>query len=111
MDTSPPAVRVAVFGAGGRMGSTTCRAVAADPDLELVAAVDPLHAGLDLRQVTGVDQPIELLPGPESLKDMDVDVAVDFTRVEAARSNMAWLAANGVHAVIGTSGVSDDDLA
>ena len=30
------------------MGSTVCQAVADDPDLELVAAVDPYHAGLDL---------------------------------------------------------------
>ena len=41
------------------MGSTVCNAVVTDPDLELVAAVDPFHSGIDLRQVTGVD-----LPGP-----------------------------------------------
>jgi 4-hydroxy-tetrahydrodipicolinate reductase len=111
MDTSPPRLRVAVLGAGGRMGSTTCRAVAADPDLELAAAIDPLHAGLDLRQVAGIDVPLEVLPGPESLKDVGVDVAVDFTRIEAARANASWLAANGVHAVIGTSGVTDEDVA
>ena len=51
------AMRVGVFGAGGRMGATVCRAVAADPALELVAAVDPHHAGLDLRQVAGVEVP------------------------------------------------------
>ena len=38
-------IKVGVFGAAGRMGRTVCEAVAADPDLELVAAVDPLHAG------------------------------------------------------------------
>ncbi|MGH9267254.1 MAG: 4-hydroxy-tetrahydrodipicolinate reductase, partial [Acidimicrobiales bacterium] len=49
------ATRVGVFGAGGRMGSTVCRAVAADPDLELVAGVDPLHAGIDLSKLTGAE--------------------------------------------------------
>ena len=49
-------IRVAVFGAGGRMGATVCRAVADAPDLELVGAIDPFHEGLDLRQVTGVEQ-------------------------------------------------------
>ena len=44
-------IRVGVFGAGGRMGSTVCRAVVDDPELELVAAVDPYHAGIDLRQL------------------------------------------------------------
>ena len=50
-------IRVGVFGAGGRMGSTVCAAVAADPELDLVGAVDPHHAGLDVKQVTGVDVP------------------------------------------------------
>src|SRR5438046_622386 len=36
------------------MGSTVCRAVVHDPELELVAAVDPYHVGIDLRQL-GVD--------------------------------------------------------
>ena len=35
-------VKVGVFGAAGRMGAEVCRAVSADPELELVAAVDPM---------------------------------------------------------------------
>ena len=38
-------IRVGVVGAAGRMGREVARAVTADPDLELVAAVDPSHAG------------------------------------------------------------------
>ncbi len=103
-------VRVGVFGAGGRMGTEVCRAVVADPDLELVAVVDPFHVGLDLGQVTGVDLHLSMAAGPEALLDAGVDVAVDFTQVEAARANLAWLAANGVHAVVGTTGLTDADL-
>ena len=33
------------------MGSTVCSTVAAAPDLELVAAVDPFHGGIDLSQL------------------------------------------------------------
>ena len=40
-------IRVGVLGATGRMGREVCRAVAAADDLELVAAVDPEHAGAD----------------------------------------------------------------
>jgi 4-hydroxy-tetrahydrodipicolinate reductase len=36
-------------------------------------------------------------------------VAVDFTHIEAARANLAWCAANGVHAVVGTSGFTPAD--
>ena len=105
------ALRVGVFGAGGRMGSTVCRAVAADPALELVAAVDPFHAGLDLRQVTGVDQPLLTSAGPEEFEAVGAQVVVDFTQLSAARENVAWLAAHGMHAVVGTTGFTDDDYA
>jgi 4-hydroxy-tetrahydrodipicolinate reductase len=108
-------IKVAVFGAGGRMGSTVCQAVAADVALELVAAIDPHHAGLDLRQVTGVEGTGLQVLGDAgaiagTIAGTKPDVAVDFTRVEAARENLAWCAAQGVHAVVGTTGFTDGDL-
>ena len=103
-------IRVGVFGAGGRMGSTVCRAIVADPELQLVAAVDPLHAGIDLRGVTGADlRGLQVSPDLESLARAEAQVAVDFTHIEAARANLAWCAANGVHAVVGTSGFTPAD--
>src|SRR5947209_15043520 len=104
-------MRVAVLGAGGRMGKTVCGAVAEDPDLELVAAVDPHHAGIDLRHATGVDVPgVMISPSVETLADVDPEVAVDFTEIKAARGNLKWCSANGVHAVVGTTGFTDADL-
>ena len=92
------------------MGSTVCRAIVADPELQLVAAVDPLHAGIDLRGVTGADlRGLQVSPDLESLARAEAQVAVDFTHIEAARSNLAWCAANGVHAVVGTSGFTPAD--
>lgn len=103
-------VRVGVFGAGGRMGTTVCRAVAADPELELVGAIDPHHAGLDLRHATGVDVPdLHIDPDPSALLQAGVDVVVDFTVVDASRQNLAWAAENGVHAVVGTTGFTEAD--
>ncbi len=98
-------MRVGVLGAGGRMGATVCAAVAAASDLDLVAAVDPVHAD-------------ETAPGGgriratiDALNDGDAEVAVDFTRADVARANVDWCADNGVHAVVGTTGFGDDDLA
>ena len=102
---------VGVFGAGGRMGATVCRAVLEDPDLELVAAVDPHHEGIDLRQVTGLDTHLQIRGGPEALSEAGAEVAVDFTHIDAARDNLRWCAEHGVHAVVGTTGFTDDDLA
>lgn len=35
---------------------------------------------------------------------------VDFTVADAARENISWCADNGVHAVIGTSGLTEEDF-
>jgi 4-hydroxy-tetrahydrodipicolinate reductase len=103
-------IRVGVFGAGGRMGSLVCRTVAADPDLQLVAAIDPFHVGLDLRGVTGAEvRGLQVSPDAEALRLARADVAIDFTTVGAARENLAWCAANGVHAVVGTTGFQPED--
>jgi len=96
-------IRVGVFGAGGRMGATVCDAVMADPDLELVAAVDPACAGQVIHGITiGAD--------PRAMADAGVQVAVDFTIAAASRTNLQWCALHGVHAVVGTTGFNDEDL-
>lgn len=96
-------IRVGVFGAGGRMGAAVCDAVNADADLELVAAVDPAGAGQSVHGVT-------ISADPRAMADAGVQVAVDFTVAAAARTNLSWCGLHGVHAVVGTTGFSDDDL-
>ncbi len=93
------------------MGAEVCRAVSADPDLELVAAVDPHHGGLDLRQVTGLDTALSVETSADALARASAEVVVDFTDIEGSRSNLAWCAARGVHAVVGTTGFTDEDYA
>jgi 4-hydroxy-tetrahydrodipicolinate reductase len=102
-------VTVGVFGAAGRMGATVCRAVTDDAELDLVAAVDPGAAGRPLAEVAQVAGDLEVAGRPEHL-DVPPRVMVDFTHLEAARQNLAWCAEHGVHAVVGTTGFTDDDL-
>lgn len=103
------AITVGVFGAAGRMGATVCRAVADDPELELVAAIDPGAAGEPLARVAGVASDLEVAGRPDHLESPP-QVMVDFTHLDAARDNIAWCAAHAVHAVVGTTGFSSDDL-
>ena len=84
--------RVAVLGAAGRMGSVTCEAVRADPELELVATVS---SGESM----------------ETVLDAGADVAVEFTTPASVAANTRWLLERGVHAVVGTTGLTDEDLA
>jgi 4-hydroxy-tetrahydrodipicolinate reductase len=96
-------VRVGVIGAGGRMGTTVCAAVAADPALVLVAAVDPFAAG---EERSGVAVSASL----DALTAAGVEVAVDFTVASAGRVTVPWLGQQGIHAVVGTTGFSAADL-
>ncbi|HVT41434.1 MAG TPA: 4-hydroxy-tetrahydrodipicolinate reductase [Acidimicrobiales bacterium] len=96
--------RVGVVGAGGRMGQEVCRAVTEAPDLALVAAVDPGHVGDDACGLAIVGE-------VNALGDLGAEVVVDFTIAEAVRHNAAHYAQQGIHAVIGTSGLSEEDVA
>ena len=93
-----------MVGAGGRMGLEVCRAVSEASDLELVAAIDPAHAGDDACGRTIVGE-------VNALSDLGAEVVVDFTIAEAVRHNVTHYATLGIHAVIGTSGLSDGDIA
>lgn len=95
-------IRVGVVGAAGRMGATVCAAVAADPALQLVAAVDTTG------DVTA--QGVAISRELKALADARAEVVVDFTIAAAARVTLPWLALHGVHAVVGTTGFTTEDL-
>jgi len=85
------------------MGATVCDAVVGDPLTELVAVVDTGAAGATSHGLVISDD-------PSSVISAGVDVVVDFTVLDAARSNLVLLADAGVHAVVGTTGFSESDL-
>ena len=87
------------------MGATVCEAVLDAPDCELVAAVDPFHAG---ETVASTD--VVIADSPSAFVDAATDVTVDFTVLDAARENLRWCAAHDIHTVVGTTGFSTDDL-
>ena len=85
-------IRVAVAGAAGRMGATTCDAVEGAEDMELTGRADPT-LGTSLADVLA-----------------DADVLVDFTIPSQAVGNAREAAHAGVHVVIGTTGWDDGEL-
>ncbi|GIG25217.1 4-hydroxy-tetrahydrodipicolinate reductase [Cellulomonas denverensis] len=84
-------LRVAVLGAAGRMGRTVVEAVQDAPGLELVAALDR-------------DDDVA------ALADTGAQVAVDFTVPSVTEANVTALIRQGIHAVVGTTGWTDEAL-
>ncbi|MEU9925748.1 4-hydroxy-tetrahydrodipicolinate reductase [Streptomyces griseoluteus] len=85
-------LRVAVLGGGGRIGSEAVRAVEAAEDMELVAS---LGRGDKL----------------ETLVDAGAQVAVDLTTPASVMGNLDFCVRHGIHAVVGTTGWTDERLA
>ena len=95
------------------MGATVCEAVANDDELELVAACDPACAGDKVGDlVPGIAPEVASLGIVGDVEELvgTAEVAIDFTTVDAARQNLPVLARGGVHAVVGTTGFTPDDL-
>lgn len=102
-------MRVGVIGAGGRLGTIACRAIEAADGLELVAAVQPSAAGRDLGDLVGAGAGIEVAADVASLAGR-ADVALEVTRPPNGARHAAQLLDLGVHAVVGTSGVTAQEL-
>ncbi|MEV0966371.1 4-hydroxy-tetrahydrodipicolinate reductase [Streptomyces sp. NPDC049910] len=84
-------LRVAVLGAGGRIGSEAVRAVGAADDMELVAA---LGRGDKL----------------ETLVETGAQVAVELTTPASVMGNLDFCVRHGINAVVGTTGWTGERL-
>ena len=104
-------IRVGVIGACGRMGQLVCRAVADDPELKLVAAVDRSHVGESIGAVIGRPQ-VDVWIGDElhELLTAEAEVAVDFTHPDVVLENVEWAVAHAVDIVVGTTGLGDGEI-
>ena len=91
-------IKVAVCGALGKMGREVVEAVTNAKDMELVAQIDLMgentYKSLD-----------------EAKNAVDFDVVIDFTQPKSIFENAKYCLNNGIKIVIGTTGLSDEQLA
>lgn len=83
--------KVGVLGARGKVGAAICDAVREAQDMELVAEID---------------QGDRL----QSLVDAGAEVVVDFTHPDVVMDNLEFCVSHGIHAVVGTTGFTDERL-
>lgn len=85
-------MRVGVLGAKGKVGATIVAGIEAAEDLTFTVGVD---AGDELTAFT----------------DAGTQVVVDFTHPDVVMDNLKFLIDNGIHAVVGTTGFTDERIA
>lgn len=105
--------RVIVAGAAGRMGQRICYMVHTDPGLELAAAfehADSPAVGRDVGETCGVGKiGVAIAPGLEAVIGQG-DVIIDFTFHQATMQFAALAAKHNRAMVIGTTGLSRENL-
>ncbi|WP_407937688.1 4-hydroxy-tetrahydrodipicolinate reductase [Neomoorella mulderi] len=105
-------IRVVVTGAAGRMGREMTKGLLQAGDIEVVGAVDRVAVGTDIGTLNGL-QP-HGVPINDDLaaviKTTRPQVMVDFTVAAAALANARLAVEQGVSPVIGTTGISLEQL-
>jgi 4-hydroxy-tetrahydrodipicolinate reductase len=96
-------IRVTLAGVTGWVGKPLAEAIAAAPDLELVAATSRKAAGESVGSVTVSGSVAEALATPS-------DVFVDYTSAGAVKRHVLAAIGAGRHVVIGSSGLTQDDF-
>lgn len=107
-------IRTAVIGAAGRMGRMLVAEVMNTDGLELSGALDVAQCpfiGSDAGQLAGMDA-----CGVKITSDFDealknADVVIDFTAAAVTRVNAPKIAAKGIAMVIGSTGLTPEDIA
>lgn len=98
-------IKVAVCGALGRMGQEVVNAVKNADGMEVVALIDIAAAG---QESAGIKVVTDL---QEALSSVSVDAVVDFTQPDSVYKNALVALNAGVRPVIGTTGLSVEQLA
>lgn len=105
-------IRVSLAGATGWAGSALALAISKSSDISLVSAVSRTHAQRNLGDVLG--EPLLNCPVYATAQEAlthPCDVFFEFTKPDIAKSNVLTALQHGAHVVIGTSGLTDGDLA
>ena len=103
--------RIAVCGAGGRMGRALIAAVHAADGATLTAAVERAESsliGTDAGELAGIGRLGVTLAGSLAEVIDQFDVVIDFTAPAATVAHLALCRAHGKAIVIGTTGLNDE---
>ncbi len=103
-------LNICIAGATGWVGQPLCLAVSATDDLSLVGAVSRTQAGRVLKDVVNNSNlDLKVSGSVAEALDTPTDVLVDYTSADAVKANALTAIRKGVHVVIGSSGLTNED--
>lgn len=104
-------LNVCIAGATGWVGKPLSLAIAEADDLKLVGAVSRTQKGRRAKEVLGISNLDLTITGSvaEAL-EAPTDVLVDYTKADVVKANVLTAIRKGVHVVIGSSGMTDEDF-
>ena len=104
-------LNVCIAGATGWVGRPLSVAVYHSEDLKLVGAVSRTYKGRKLGDVIG-EPGLDLVISEQVAEALRIptDVLVDYTRPDVVKANVLTAISRGVHVVIGTSGLAEEDF-
>ena len=103
-------IKICLAGATGWVGRGLVAAIAQAPDLELVSAVARKGAGKRLADALGFPAPdIEISKSVEDALSIACDVLIDYTLPGVVRRNVLAAIGRSVRAVVGASGLTDEE--
>ena len=107
-------LKIAVFGANGRMGRAVTRVVTSSADAEIVGAcTESGHetVGQDVGELAGLGNLGVVVTANAEEALANADVAIDFTLPAAAPGNLAACRQSGCALVMGTTGLTPEHVA
>ncbi|EFA68940.1 MULTISPECIES: 4-hydroxy-tetrahydrodipicolinate reductase [Cylindrospermopsis] len=119
--TNQSTIPVIVNGAGGKMGREVIKAISQASDMILMGAIDtsPEHQGKDAGELAGLNIALEvpitnqlepILGYVAGERQLQPPVMVDFTHPDAVYDNVRSAIAYGIRPVVGTTGLSPQQL-
>ncbi len=106
---------IVVTGACGKVGKEMVKGILDTKDMKIAGAVDVSNIGLDIGEIVGCKSLGVTITNdlPALIKDLSAKaqtIVVDFTFKDAARINVPLALKNGAHVVMGTTGLTSDEL-
>ena len=103
--------RIAMFGICGKMGTAMAGELIKEEDIDLVAGFDSINIGTDLGEYLGTGKNgISITDSYKDILEQSPDLIIDFTIAEVARKTISWAIDNNIDIIVGTTGLSPDDL-